>query len=119
MQSAFACALLRRDLFQNHEPAHSIATISRSARILKLSWQANRKRLPIQILISAALETCGWNSPTANATDQNHFGDALLLSFGAQLNTNVIQARNHKSRILPDHLPGKFSFRSRTLALRT
>jgi len=74
-------------------------------------------RLPLQIPVPVALDSCGWNSPAANATDQNHFGD-VLLSFGAQLNTNVIQALNHKSRILPNDPLGKFSFRSRTLALR-
>ena len=68
MQPAFACKLLRRDLFQLRAGAHSNHNLVIRADSPTVLGRPRTRHLPIQILISVALDFCGWDSPADNAT---------------------------------------------------
>lgn len=68
MQPASAVTLLRRDLFQLRSGAHSNHNLVIRADSPTVLVRPGTRHLPIQILISVALDSCGWDSPADNAT---------------------------------------------------
>jgi hypothetical protein len=69
-----------KDLFRKHlDRRMCMAGTLASARILKL-FGRQRGKLPLQILISVALDSCGGNSPVANAGRLKNFVASCSIS---------------------------------------